>query len=68
MAGLWFFVVTMCGAVGADNMASDCHDYVIDAGISYDDCRAAVATYPGRIGLYSVRCDRGEAVEGGNDE
>lgn len=60
MVELWFLVMTLC-PLGNSN---DCHDYVLDSGLSYSDCVAALPKEAIKKEIYAVACMRGEVVEG----
>lgn len=59
---MWFLLVTLC-SINPGQLADNCNDYVIDSGLSYIDCRDAIAQFPFKENLFSLRCDRGEEVE-----
>ncbi|QPB12538.1 hypothetical protein [Providencia phage PSTCR9] len=59
MVGLWFLVMTLC-PIGNSN---DCHDYILDEGMSYADCVAALPKESVNRDIYAVSCTRGEPLE-----
>lgn len=59
---MWFLLVTLC-SINPGQLASGCNDYIVDGGLSFADCREAVAAFPEKPSLFSIRCERGEKVE-----
>lgn len=59
MAAIWFLVFTVCS--GADN--SNCHDYVLDEGMSYTDCIDQLPRTLLKNDVFAVACKRGEIEE-----
>lgn len=57
MSPVWFLLVTLCAAGG-----TECNDYVVDGGMTFADCKAAVVEFPAKPSLYSLRCERGDVV------
>lgn len=60
MVELWFLVMTLC-PLGNSN---DCHDYVLDEGMSFTDCVASMPKTAPKNEIYAVACMRGESEKG----
>lgn len=63
MEAFFFLIMTTC-TVNPGALADNCHDYILDGGLTYSDCQKAAAMQPWRADLFSLRCDRGEKAEG----
>lgn len=60
--GIWFLVITLC-TVGPAGVSDTCDDYIVDRGMSYSDCTAAVNAAPYKADMFAIACQKGEVTQ-----